>query len=195
MAVDEYLNLKKQVKKEEDTRDYFLSKAWLAAVDTTVDNNGMADLSKFEEQIPQQTGIDAFYKSLADSVKIKFKSAADDIFSIAQMIHGVCGISKGYLTQYFKSGQVNHNSFFSNLQENKEYVNTSKSLRSIPYQALETTESGINTILEYVGITEPEKQAKVRPKVSDPRALAQIIDIYDANGGLPPKTLEKLLAS
>ena len=193
MGVTEYLVGKKDTQKETDTSNFYLQQAYLSAVNTTLDANGMVDLSILDDPKNAEKAGTIAYDSLVATVKKAFKSSTDNTLHIAQLVRAKMGITKSFLTRYFSSGNVSPQSYFKGLQEDEQFNDALNFRRSFPIQYLGTSPEDINKALEYCGITKPEDQAKVRPRVSDPRALAQVVDIFDSNGVIPPKTLEQLL--
>ena len=120
MPVQEYLNMMVEAKKKIDTRLFDLTRAYLDAVGTTTDGDGLIDL----ESLVNQPTRDRFKRRVIESLHqsiLKFyhidQAANSDIFRINDLWRAYVGFTPDYLDNLVEDSKENmsQDSFFRSI--------------------------------------------------------------------------------
>ena len=187
MALNDYLNLKKDAKKRIDTLQFSFRNAYNKAEDTTRDSDGYIDLSSLDNSSDRDAFKTKFTNEILGSARDYFKITPKkslDLFQENLLMNGYMGFSGIEINQIMDSakGNISYEGMAKTLEDNIESI--MKRISTIPSTKLE--ESDANDVASYtntVGIINPTK-------LQIPN-MVELISEYEKNGIVTPKFINE----
>ncbi len=202
MGAVEYLKQKENSQKFLDTVNHNIVAAYLAAVNTTIDENGQLNLAQLEEETNANKATDLAYQTLVKHALKASNSTASDEFTQTRLVFATFGVTKRTLGEYFrgtkgrKPEERNVSNFFGTIAQTAPAFRYVQNMygQEIPLQSLSIEEKEKLDLLKYLGITDEEMRKKLANKISDTATLASLIDAHKENDGeLPKRSLDDIL--
>ena len=187
MALNDYLNLKKDIKKKIDTLEFNFRTAYNKAEETTRDNEGDINLDSLQNEGNRDKFIITFNNNILNSSKKYFKihhrTKLDD-FKEHQLMDAYMGFSGVEVNQLINSAKENisYKGMAESLEEN--ISNIIQKMSMVPSTKLKHSDA--NDVIKYTntaGIINPEEL-----KIPN---MIELIAEYEKNGIVTPKFINQ----
>jgi hypothetical protein len=186
MGINDYLEASKKAKRLEDTLLFNIRYAILAAEATTKNQAGEISLAGLNEQAGRDAYMKALFKPLLEDT-LKYQgissNAQRDVFKDAELLHGRYGFTQPIIAEFIEENKDN-TTFDTLLKRIYEYVKPQvANIRNAPMLTLKAEDASLV-------VSHTKLSGKVDHQKLTLTDMAQIINVYEQLGVVPPKFLE-----
>ena len=187
MALNDYLNLKKDIKKKIDTLEFNFRTAYNKAEETTRDNEGDINLDSLQNESNRDKFIITFNNNILNSAKKYFKihhrTKLDD-FKENQLMDAYMGFSGVEINQLINSAKENisYKGMAKSLEEN--ISNIIQKMSMVPSTKLKHSDA--NDVIKYT-----KTAGIINPKELKIPNMIELIAEYEKNGIVTPKFINE----
>lgn len=188
MAIDNYFEAKKKAKKEIDTRSFYLRESYLEAEKGLMDNNDKIDYSLLNTPEKRNGFINKIYSALWDKIKNFIKEEHWNNGEVRESwLFGYLGLTKNNifsLVEGYKS-DLSFDKFFEEILNPEKTLVKRKLAEITQFPITKLSKSDAEDVVRYTGL-----EGKVDPKKLRIYDLAELLDIFERFGVVPPKAIE-----